>query len=123
MKLFLMMFIVATSVCGFVSCDDDDDKGSPASDKGPSASIVGTWEYREPGLVDTYTFSANGSYTNSWQEGNSKTGSDYGTYTYEGTTLTLNSSEDGVEKYTATISGDKLTLIDEYGYPEVYTRK
>ncbi len=112
MKLFLMMFIAAASVCGFVSCDDDDDKGS-------SSPIVGTWEYREPGWVDIYTFSADGSYTYSYQEEGYDSGSDHGTYTYEGTTLTL----DGVEKYTATISGDKLTLIDEYGDSEVYTRK
>jgi len=112
MKLFLMMFIAAASVCGFTACDDDDD------DKGSSSSpIIGTWEYREPGLVDTYTFSANGSYTNSWQEG-SKIDSDHGTYTYEGTTLTLNSSEYGVDTYTATISGDKLTLDGD-----VYIRK
>lgn len=103
MKLFLMMFLAAVSVCGFVSCDDDDDKGS-------SASIVGTWESREPGYVETYTFSADGSYTNNWEE-EDYTGSDYGTYTYEGTTLTVHSSKYGdVEEYIVTISGDKLTL-------------
>ncbi len=117
MKLFLMLFIAAASVCNFVSCDKDDD------DKGSSASIVGTWEYREAGWVDVYTFSANGSYSYSCQEG-SYTGSDYGTYTYKGTTLTLNSSKygGGAEEYTATISGNKLTIIEE-GDPFVYTRK
>lgn len=111
MKLFLMMFIAAASVCGFTACDDDDDKGA-------SSPIVGTWEYREPGLVDTYTFSANGSYTNSWYEEGYDSDSDHGTYTYEGTTLTLNSPEYGVDTYTATISGDKLTLDGD-----VYIRK
>ncbi len=110
MKLFLMLFIAAASVCGFVSCDDDDDKGS-------AASIVGTWEYRDAYGYDIYTFSANGSYSNTWQDG-SYIESDYGTYTYEGTTLTLSSSKYGVDTYTATISDNKLTLDGD-----VYIRK
>ncbi len=111
MKLFLMMFIAAASVCGFVSCDDDDDKGS-------SSPIVGTWEYREPGWVDIYTFSADGSYTYSYQEEGYDSGSEHGTYTYEGTTLTLKSSYGEVVECQATISGDKLTLDGD-----VYIRK
>ncbi len=110
MKLFLMLFIAAASVCGFVSCDDDDDKGS-------AASIVGTWECRDAYGYDIYTFSANGSYSNTWQDG-SEIDSDNGTYTYEGTTLTLNSSKYGVDTYTATISDNKLTLDGD-----VYIRK
>lgn len=118
LKLFLMLFIAAVSVCGFVSCDKDDDEGG-------SSPIVGTWEERESGYVDIYTFSANGSYTNNWQEGNGKTGFDSGTYTYEKSILTMRSSTHGwVEVYTAKISGNKLTLIDEDGdIYGVYTRK
>lgn len=110
-----MLFIAAVSVCNFVSCDKDDDGGSSA--------IVGTWVLQEDvDLFDSYTFSANGSYTNSWQDG-SYTGFDRGTYTFEKSILTLKSSEGGVDTYQATISGNKLTLIDEDGYKEVYTRK
>ncbi len=116
LKLFLMLFIAAVATCGFVSCDKDDDNAD-------SSSIVGTWEYREPGLADSYTFSADGSYTNSWQEGDGKTGFDRGTYTYEKSILTMRSFTYGwVDVYTAKISGNKLTLADEDGYTEVYTR-
>lgn len=123
LKLFLMLFIAAVSTCNFVACDKDDDKGGSA--------IVGTWEYREPWYddyghyneyVDSYTFSANGSYTNNWQEG-SYTGVDRGTYTFEKSILTLKSSDGWVDVYTAKISGNKLTLIDEDGDEWVYTRK
>ncbi|MDE6864674.1 MAG: lipocalin family protein [Alistipes sp.] len=115
LKLFLMLFIAAVSVCNFVSCDKDDDKGGSA--------IVGTWVWQEDDdLFDSYTFSANGSYTNSWQEG-SYTGFERGTYTFEKSILTMKSSDGWVDVYTAKISGNKLTLTDEDGDKWVYTRK
>ena len=117
LKLFLMLFIAAVSVCNFVSCDKDDDKGG-------ASSIVGTWVLQEDGDFESYTFTSGGTYTNSWQESDGKYGAFYGVYTYEGKTLTLKDSEHGwVDTYQATISGNKLTLIDEDGYKEVYTRK
>ena len=45
-------------------------------------------------------------------------------YTYEKSILTMRSFTYGwVDVYTAKISGNKLTLADEDGYTEVYTRK
>jgi len=112
LKLFLMLFVAAVSVCGFTACDDDDVKGA-------SSAIVGTWEYREPGYVDTYTFSANGSFTNTWQDDlDDYSGSDYGTYTYEEPMLILSYEDGDVELYMVKILGDKLTFDGE-----VYIRK
>lgn len=116
LKLFLMMFIAAVSVCGFVSCDKDDDEGG-------SSSIVGTWEDRDEYGYDRYTFSSNGSYT--WVvEEYGKGGADYesGTYTYDGKKLTLYSSDGWDDTFDVTVSGNKMTWHVE-GETYVYTRK
>lgn len=116
LKLFLMLFIAAVSACNFVACDKDDDKDGGAS------SIVGTWVWQEDGMIDSYTFSANGSYTNTWQEGG-YTDFERGTYTYDGKILILRDSDGDTEMCQVTISGNKLTFKYEDDGVFVYTRK
>ncbi|MBQ7819019.1 MAG: lipocalin family protein [Bacteroidales bacterium] len=101
----------------FTSCKDDekDEPGAPQS----SASLVGTWVYSEEGFSDTFIFSSNGSYTNSWSEyynGEWKTGSDYGTYTFDGSTLTLRDSDGYVDSFRITLTGNYFDDGDGWIY-------
>ena len=116
LKLFLMLFIAAVSVCNFVSCDKDDDKGG-------ASSIVGTWEDRDEYGYDCYTFSSNGSYTWVVEEyGKGGADTEYGTYTYDGKHLTLRDSDGYTDTFDVTISGNKMTWYVE-GEICVYIRK
>ena len=100
----------------FTSCKDDekDEPGAPQS----SASLVGTWVYTEDGdYSNTMTFSSNGTFVDlemEYYNGEWETYSDNGTYTFDGTTLTLRYSDGDVWSYKITISGNYF--IDEDGW-------
>lgn len=117
LKLFLLLFVVAVSAFCLTSCKDDDDKGG-------DSSIVGTWTFQEDGFYDSFMFRANGEYTNEWREDDGKSGSDYGTYTYDGSTLTMHSQAYGwADTSRATISGNRLIFDYSDGATMVYIRQ
>lgn len=115
LKLFLLTVVAVAGVCAFSSCKDDDDKGG-------ASSIVGTWLWRDSQDYDRYVFRTDGTYLNEWNEGKGVE-SDSGTYSYDGTTLTIHDSDGWTDSYRVTISGNRLTF--DYGYDEVivYTRQ
>lgn len=112
LKLFLLMFAAAIASAGFTACSDDDDEAA--------ASIVGSWIRQTPEYVDIFTFTAEGTFTEQYQDlkfEDSETLS--GTYTYDGQFLIM--SEEGEEEQTvvlAAVSDDTLIL----GGSDVFVR-
>lgn len=116
LRLILLMAVAAIAACNFTACKDDGEG---------SGSIVGTWKWQDSdGSYETYTFNADGSYTNVCYETdkgpNSYPVTDRGTYTYDGKTLTVNSQTYGwTATDTVTVSGNRL--IFDYGDGETST--
>lgn len=103
LKLFLLFFVATVTACNFTSCKDDDDDNA-------SSSIVGTWVLNADYETVTVTFMANGRFTESWTESNGKVGTDSGSYTYDGKTLTLIYDDGTAESGPVTVSGNKMTV-------------
>lgn len=103
LKLFLLFFVAAVATCNFTSCKDDDDSS------GNAGSIVGTWVGSDEYGSYTYVFQANGRFTESWTETNGKGGTDSGSYTYDGNTLTIIYDDGYTDSFSGVVvSGDKL---------------
>ncbi len=105
LKLFLLLFVALASASTFTACSDDDNNQS--QNQGPG--IVGTWTCYAEGEPTTLTFNADGTFVETYHSG---TEHDYGTYSYDGTTLTLVYSDGYQLRLPATLSGDELTIED-----------
>ena len=98
----------------FTSCKDDekDEPGAPQS-----SALVGTWVYTEEDFSSEFVFSSNGTFVITEKEyynGKWETDSEYGTYTFDGTTLTLRYSDGYVDSLRiTTLKGNYF--VSEYG--------
>ena len=116
LKLFLLMFVAAVGMCNLTSCKDDDDKSG-------AASIVGTWEWEEAGNgYDRFIFNADGSYRNIGEDYEMGTWTEFGTYTYDGRSLTLKTSDGNVDTFDVIVSGNEMIWYVE-GERFVYVRQ
>lgn len=108
-RLFLLMVAATVVSAGFTACSDD---------KESADSIVGRWLWSESNEVqyDIMTFTDDGRHIYEYVDG-SHSETQYATYTYDGTLLTL-VFEDGVDYIPAVVSGDTLILDGD----EVYYR-
>ena len=120
----LLLLVVVMTGCIF----RDDDNGSSSG----SSALIGTWEYwltHSGGERERYTVTFNGDGTfhfgTEWFNP-SETEYSYGTYTISGTIMTLNYVEYGEEytdKYTFSVSGNKLTMKSVFhDYSLEYTK-
>ncbi len=101
LKLFLLMFATAAFSAGFTACSDDDDDAA--------ASIVGSWLYQDEENIDIFTFTAEGTWTEQYQDLRAgQTYTESGTYTYDGSILIL----DGEDYIPVIISGNTM-IFDE----------
>jgi len=108
LKFFLLLFAALVSAGTFTACSDDDDNQNQSQNQG-SVSIVGTWVSRAGSETLTLTFGTDGSFVETYQDGY-ESETDYGTYSYDGTTLTLVYSDGYRESGPATLSGNTLTI-------------
>jgi len=137
MKKLYFLCLAALAVFTFSACSDDDDSGSSAS----SNSIVGTWEMvgitdfgvfyeQEEGCYEELTLTGDNRFSLKVKENNTSFWS-RGMYTYDSATghLALHVSETNspyeigeVYSYTATLSGNMLTLTYSNGDYALYKR-
>ena len=110
LKLFLLLFAAAVASVGFTSCNDDDDD---------AASIVGSWISAESdeNMSDIMTFTADGIWMCQYKE-YAQSGTEYGVYTYDGSTLAITYEDGDFDTIPVSISGDTM-IFDE---DEVFIR-
>lgn len=82
-------------------------------------SIVGSWLYEEPGYREIYTFNADGTFTDTYNDEFDTPHELTGNYETSGNTLTLHYMSNGTviesETVTFSVSGNVLTLTDSDG--------
>lgn len=82
-------------------------------------SIVGSWLYEEPGYREIYTFNADGTFTDTYNDEFETSHKLTGNYETSGNTLTLHYMSNGTviesETVTFSVSGNVLTLTDSDG--------
>ena len=104
-KFFILLSVILCTV--FVGCSKDSDNSSSSN-----SAIVGTWVYSESFYQITYTFNANGTFTETV-----KYDGEFdvigGTYTYNAPELTLNYGDGELYTIHATVSGDTLSLSQD----------
>ena len=118
------MLGLLVSSFALTACGSDDDDNNPAS------SIVGTWRLDDGYEIEELTLASNSSATYQRyrrdNEGKYATygNADEGKYTINGNTLTIKwwDDDDEVEVFQFVVSGNTLTLTDERGRSENYTR-
>ena len=96
----------------FTSCKDDD-KDNPETPE--SSSIVGTWVYTEDDFSLTLIFSSNGTFIETYSEyynGSWDSESDAGSYTFDGSLLTIRYSDGDIDSFEIFISGNSLVTED-----------
>ena len=106
LKLFLLLFVAASSIYSLTACKDKDD-----DQPNIPAEIIGTWVCAAELETLTYTFGADGKFIETWAS-QTQSESDYGTFTYDGTTLTLKYDDGEVASGPIIISGNTLTMDD-----------
>ncbi len=118
-RYFLAFFVMALALAT-TSCNKDDDTEDP---------IVGTWEFAESSdwfsMTVTMTFNADHTGTSKMItviDGESESLTTNFTYKIKGIKLTLTANGESI-LFNFSISGNKLTLIDEDGDNIVYTKK
>lgn len=130
LNLLAVLALVVTCV-GFASCssDDDDDKNKDG-ENAIAGSIVGTWR---SSISDgegymTYVFNSdNTGYSQEFDEGRLHN-PDFFTWMYNSNTKVVSmifpDEDNYVETWTIkSISSKSITIIDEDGYEETYTRQ
>lgn len=111
LKLFLLLFLATLCAGNFAACKDDDSQESSKN----TASIVGTWQCSAEFETITVTFMPNGRFTESWS-GPGYSGSDSGSYTYDGTTLALIYDDGTRESYSGVVVSGNQLMFDGIVY-------
>ena len=116
MKWMKWLFVMSLSagMLSLVGCGDDDSPTAPST-----ADLIGIWSGAGGDL--NFTFNSDGSFEVRSRDGELY---DRGTWTLEGSKLTLSSTENGTQdELTVSISKDTLTLKDSEGNKIPYTRQ
>lgn len=109
--LLLSIFVSIT----LYSCDDDDAPNNPG--------IIGTWTCSNHyyGGSDSYTFKKNGNYEWSYSGTADWFDSQKGTYTFNGSILTITNSKGTTWAYVVLgITNSSMIIMDEDGYKYTY---
>lgn len=120
---FLLVLVFATILS--VSCNNDDDSNSDATD----SALIGSWEYSEvfdgEEFLAVVTFNANNSgttYTEYTFEGETESETDNFTWSTNGNKLSISDSE-GTEVVIYSITGNKLSITDDTNTVTVFTKQ
>lgn len=113
------MLVLLAMTISMASCSDDDDEPEPTQ-----ASIVGTWVLQEFDFIEVYMFDESGFFACAWQEGQTDTGEDYGSYSVNGNTLSLTNDDGYTDVYKFKMPNNNTLYLYEEGDSEydVYTR-
>lgn len=121
MKKIVLIFTLLISFMLTLTTACDKDK-----DKEPDGSIVGKWTCSNHyyGGSDTYTFNKNGKYTWTYSGIADWFDDQSGTYTFNGSLLTITNSRGTSFIYVVVgLSDTSMILIDEDGYKYTYFRQ
>jgi hypothetical protein len=131
---FVLAVLMTALTIGFTACDSDNDKndepdypvnpGGSNNNNTESNGILGTWLYTEAAFSQKITFTSSGRFTSVEEEYGYGTYTDYGSYTYSGSILTMkyDDEEEEILLFKCTISGDRM-ILEELEGDDVYVFK